>query len=205
MSLRNDHENLKNHINTLRGFVILLFITLGGAWLTIQDLSRTQTVSIPPDTRSGAIVELGKSHPANVFSFTAYIFHTLNDWVVDGSVEYSQNIYKLQHFFTKKYMQELLDDVLAKGSGGALSERARTLKLMGIYSDDNVDIVSDESWIVWLDFELTEHVKGLQIKKVNIRYPIKIVATDSNPDTNPWGLLLDGYSQSPFEIKDLEK
>jgi len=177
-------------------------MVIAGLWVMTQHQAKTQKVSIPPDIRSGAIVELNKSHPANVFAFTAYIFQTLNDWPTDGAVEYGEKIYKLQHFFTKRHMQDLLDDVDSKGRRGELKGRARKVKLLASYDEDHADILSEDSWVIWLDYEVTEHMKGLQIKQVSVRYPIKVMSTDST-DENPWGLLLDGYSKAPFDLKEL--
>mgnify|MGYP003385539402 CR=1 FL=1 len=202
MGLRSEHENLKSHINSLRGVIFLMFIVIAGLWASMQHQAKTQKVSIPPDIRSGAIVALNESHPANVFAFTAYIFQTLNDWVTDGEVEYGQNAYKLQHFLSKRHMQDLLNDIDNKGRRGELKGRARTVKLLASYDEDHVDILSDDSWVVWLDYEVTEHMKGLEIKQVSVRYPIKVVSTDPT-DENPWGLLLDGYSKAPFDLKKL--
>lgn len=202
MGLRSEHENLKSHINSLRGFIFLLFMIIAGLWVMTQHHAKTQKVSIPPDLRSGAIVELNKSHPANVFAFTAYIFQTLNDWPTNGATEYGQKIYKLQSYLSKTHMQDLLDDVDSKGRRGELEARARTVKLLASYDEDHVDITSDNSWVVWLDYEVIEHMKGLEIKRVSVRYPIKVISTDPT-DGNPWGLLLDGYSKAPFDLKEL--
>jgi len=203
--MRSGNENLKGHITTLKVVVLALFILLAGTLTTNSYLAKNQSISIPPDLRSGALVELNKPHPANVFAFTTYIYQTLNDWPLDGSVEYSKNIYKLQHYLSKSYMQFLLDELYAKGRRGEVEGRTRKIKLLSAYTEASVDIVSESSWVVWLDYELTEHVKGLKIKTINIRYPIKVMATDPNPDDNPWGMLLDGFAQTPFEIKELEK
>ncbi|MBV1928971.1 MAG: TIGR03746 family integrating conjugative element protein, partial [Gammaproteobacteria bacterium] len=93
MGMRSEHENLKSHINTLRFVIFGMFIVVAALWLSLQGSIKTQSVSIPPDLRSGATVELGKAHPANVFAFTSYIFQMLNDWPVDGSKDYGKNIY----------------------------------------------------------------------------------------------------------------
>jgi integrating conjugative element protein (TIGR03746 family) len=205
MGMRSEHENLKSHINTLRVVIFGMFIVVAALWLSLQGSIKTQSVSIPPDLRSGATVELGKAHPANVFAFTSYIFQMLNDWPVDGSKDYGKNIYKLQAYLSKSYMEKLLGETKLKGARGELEGRTRQLKLLAGYDEQHVDIISDTSWVVWLDIELTEHVKGLEIKRLNIRYPIKIKKIDSQPDTNPWGLIIDGYTQPPFELKDVAK
>lgn len=199
MGLRSEQENLKGHISSLRGIIFVLILIIAGMWVTTLQLTKTQSVSIPPDLRSGAVVQLNTPHPANIFSFTAYIYQIINDWPTDGAKEYSKNIYKLQSYFTKTFMATILNDIKDKGRKGELDGRTRGTRLLAGYDEQHVDVISDKSWVVWLDIELTEHVKGLKIKKLEIRYPIKVVKTDAS-DANPWGLLLDGYSQPPFEI-----
>ena len=45
----------------------------------------------------------------------------------------------------------------------------------------------------------------MEIKNVLIRYPIKVVRYNINPETNPWGLALDGFgSEGPKRLTEAD-
>jgi len=58
----------------------------------------------------------------------------------------------------------------------------------------------ENSWIVILDFELVETLKGEDIKRLYLRYPIRVVRYDVDSEDNKWGLAIDGYIEEPKEI-----
>ena len=66
-------------------------------------------------------------------------------------------------------------------------------------------MLSPDAWIVWLDLDLMESVKGMTVKQTTIRYPIRVVRQAIDPESNPWGLALDGYaSDGPRRLTDTE-
>ena len=62
------------------------------------------------------------------------------------------------------------------------------------YEERRVDVLAPGVWVVWLDLDLFESVKGMTVKTTAIRYPLRIVSLDIDPEANPWGLALDGYA-----------
>ena len=73
------------------------------------------------------------------------------------------------------------------------------------YEERRVDVLSSDTWIVWLDLDLMESVKGMTVKQTTIRYPIRVVRQAIDPETNPWGMALDGYgSEGPRRLTDAE-
>lgn len=73
------------------------------------------------------------------------------------------------------------------------------------YEERRVDVLSSDAWIVWLDLDLLESVKGMTVKQTTIRYPVRVVRQAIDPETNPWGLALDGYaSDGPRRLTDAE-
>ena len=60
-------------------------------------------------------------------------------------------------------------------------------------------------WVVWLDLDLFESVKGMTVKKTAIRYPLRVVRLSVDPESNPWGLALDGFAGSgPRRLTEAE-
>ena len=49
-------------------------------------------------------------------------------------------------------------------------------------------------WVVWLDLDLFESVKGMTVKHTAIRYPLRVVRHAVDLEANPWGLALDGFA-----------
>ena len=41
---------------------------------------------------------------------------------------------------------------------------------------------------------IEEQVKGMLVKSVNVRYPVRVVRYDVDLNANQWGLALDGYA-----------
>ena len=58
---------------------------------------------------------------------------------------------------------------------------------------------------MWLDLDLFESVKGMTVKKTTIRYPLRVVRFVVDPESNPWGLALDGFAaEGPRRLSESE-
>ena len=64
-----------------------------------------------------------------------------------------------------------------------------------------VRIVSDRDWVVTLDISADEYYGAEQVKRALVRYPIKVVRLDIDPEHNPFGLALDCYASAPQRIE----
>ena len=87
-------------------------------------------------------------------------------------------------------------DLEQKGRQGELASRVRGVhEIAGHgYEERRVDVLAPGVWVVWLDLELAESVKGMTVKKTVIRYPLRVVSLAVDPEANPWGLALDGFA-----------
>ena len=81
----------------------------------------------------------------------------------------------------------------ACASAGTISGQPQALP-GAAYREDRIEILSADAWVVWLDLELEESVRGMTIKRTTIRYPLRVVRLAVDPETNPWGLALDGFA-----------
>ena len=69
------------------------------------------------------------------------------------------------------------------------------------FDELRVQILNSRTWVVWLDLELQESVKGMSIKRTLIRYPLRVVRYAVDHEKNPWQLALDGFNRrgsTPF-------
>lgn len=65
------------------------------------------------------------------------------------------------------------------------------------YGDDpsaRVRVVSTNDWIVTLDVSADEYLGSEQVKRALVRYALKVVRMDVDPEHNPFGLALDCYA-----------
>jgi hypothetical protein len=61
--------------------------------------------------------------------------------------------------------------------------------------------LSDHDWLVTLDISADEYYGSEQVKRAFVRYTIRVVRQDVDPERNPFGLMLDGYANPPQRIE----
>ncbi len=202
---RDQLHTLESHITTLRMVVGFLCLVIIGLWLGWNSASETLRVHIPPDLRSGANLAHDAVHPANVYAFAGYILQQLNHWQQNGSKEYPERIYALAAYFTPSYRSQLISKMELSSKQGELSDRSRSIQALpgSTYEERRVDVLSPDSWLVWLDYQIIEHVRGMEVKNIKIRYPVRVVRYAVDPEQNPWGLALDGFGgDGPRKLTD---
>ena len=200
-------DNVRSHLRSLwvvigfQGFVILAL------WFGWSQSPKQLRVHVPPDLRSGAVLATEEVPPANVYAFAFYIFQQLNRWPENGATDYGNAIFRISPYLTPRYRNDLIEDMELKARRGELAYRVRGVhEVPGHgYEERRVDVLSSDAWIVWLDLDLLESVKGMTVKQTTIRYPVRVVRQAIDPETNPWGLALDGYaSDGPRRLTDAE-
>jgi len=195
---RYEIDNVRSHLRSLWAVIGLQLVVILALWIGWMRMPSTITVHIPPDLRSGSRLALDEVPPPNVYSFAYYIFQQLNRWPNNGAEDYGRAIFHIAPYLTDAYRNTLVTDMDDRGKRGELAHRTRSLQaLPGVgYSEERVDVLSADAWVVWLDLELQESVKGMTIKKTRIRYPLRVVRLAIDPEANPWGLALDGFAGS---------
>jgi len=192
---RYEIDNVRSHLRSLWcviGFQALVILALWFGW---SQSPKNLRVHVPPDLRSGAVMAAEEVPPANVYAFAFYIFQQLNRWPENGASDYGKAIFRLAPYLTPRYRNDLIADMESKARGGELTYRIRGMhEVVGHgFEERRVDVLASGVWVVWLDLDLLESVKGMTVKQTTIRYPLRIVRHDIDPESNPWGLALDGY------------
>lgn len=202
---KNEVMHLQSHVKTLRmcsgGLLVLVLMASAGWWHAPSDL----TVHVPPDLRSGSTRKWWEVPPESVYAFTFYIFQQLNRWPTDGEEDYSRNLKSLSAYLTPGCHSYLQADYEQRRRSGELRKRVRGLyEIPGRgYGDDpdtRVKVVSNRDWVVTLDINADEYHGTEQVKRALVRYPIKVVRLDIDPELNPFGLALDCYDGAPQRI-----
>ena len=190
-------ENVRSHVCSLWIVIALeclIILVLGIGLLRAPD---HLTVHIPPDLRSGAVVRSGDPDPVNVYAFAFYIYQQLYRWPNDGANDFGAAIFAMSPYLTPRYRETLIAEMELKARNGELSFRERALQQIVDhgFEERRVDLLSEGVWVIWLDLELMETVQGMEVKRKEIRYPIRVVRYDIDPEVNPWGLALDGFAE----------
>ena len=193
---RHEIDNVRAHLRSLWAVIGLEALIILALWFGWSQAPKELTVHVPPDLRSGSTLSIDQVPPANVYSFAFYIFQQLNRWPEDGGKDFGKAIFRVSPNLTPKYRAELLADLDLKGRKGELAYRVRGVQ--GIpghgFEERRVDILGNGAWVVGLDLDLFESVKGMTVKKTAIRYPLRVVRHAVDLEANPWGLALDGFA-----------
>lgn len=192
---RTEIDNVRAHLRSLWVVIALQFVAIFALWFGWSQAPKQLTVHVPPDLRSGASLSVDEVPAANVYAFAFYIFQQLNRWPDNGSKDYGKAIFRISPYVTPRYRAELIADMDRKGRQGELAYRVRGVhEISGHgYQERRVDVLAPGVWVVWLDLDLLESVKGMTVKKTAIRYPLRVVSLSVDPEANPWGLALDGF------------
>jgi len=205
---RTEIDNVRAHLRSLGVVIGLQFVVILALWFGWSQAPKQLTVHMPPDLRSGATLSVNEVPDANVYAFAFYIFQQLNRWPENGAKDYGKAIFRISPYVTPRYQSELLADLDLKGRQGELAYRVRGVQEIAGhgYEERRVDVLAPGVWVVWLDLNLVESVKGMTVKQTAIRYPLRVVSLAVDPEANPWGLALDGFvSKGPRRLKASER
>jgi integrating conjugative element protein (TIGR03746 family) len=192
---RYEIDNVRAHLRSLWAIIGVQLLIILALWFGWSQSPKQLRVHVPPDLRSGAVLVNQEVPPANVYAFAFYIFQQLNRWPDNGAEDYGKAIFKLSPYLTPKYRNDLIEDMELKARRGELAFRVRGVhEVPGQgFEERRVDVLASDTWVVWLDLDLLESVKGMTVKQTTIRYPLRVVRHAIDAETNPWGLALDGY------------
>ncbi|KPA90358.1 PFL_4703 family integrating conjugative element protein [Pseudomonas sp. RHF3.3-3] len=202
---KNEVNRLQAHVTSLRiGCAVLLGTTLlsGLGW---WDAPRNLTINIPPDLRSGSTRKWWEVPPESVYTFGLYIFQQLNRWPADGEKDYPSAIHRLSAYLTPSCKSQLEQDAQKRQIAGELRNRTRGVfelpdRNYGRSPQLRVQVQGRDQWLLNLDLATEEFFGSERIKQTFVRYPIKVVRRDVDPETNPFGLAIDCYDGVPKRL-----
>jgi integrating conjugative element protein (TIGR03746 family) len=194
------------HIATLRGALGLLALLSAGLWFGWQTAPQQLTIHVPPDLRTGSTRLWWDIAPENVYAVGLYLFQQLNRWPSDGEQDYAAAIYKLQSYLTPACRSYLEGDYEYRRSAGELRKRVRGVyEILGRgYIDkptERVRVLDRDTWLVNLDLNVDEYYGSEPVKRVVVRYPLRVVRYDLDPENNAYGLALDCYEGAPQRLQ----
>lgn len=191
--------NLYSHIRTLRVISLALLVALTISSVGWYSANRTQRISIPPDIRFGGVVPINAIQPWEVYNFTGYIWQQLNRCSQDCSKDYPKNLERLTAFISptlKAWLKQESDNRLPE----LLNRTRYVLPTSNIDFQKSVIIESKNRWKVDLDVNLVEHIDGVPVKDTVIRFSFIVVYRRIDPESNPWGLLINAMARPPERL-----
>ncbi|WP_273822936.1 PFL_4703 family integrating conjugative element protein [Pseudomonas asplenii] len=202
---KNEVSRLQAHVTSLRASCGLLFgvaLLLGLGW---WEAPRNLTINIPPDLRSGSTRKWWEVPPESVYTFGLYIFQQLNRWPADGEKDYLRAIHKLSAYLTPACKSLLEQDFQQRQVAGELRSRTRGVfeipeRSYGQAPEQRVKVLGRDRWVLNLDLATEEFYGSERVKQSFVRYPLKVVRRDIDPQKNPFGLALDCYDGVPQRI-----
>ncbi|WP_437884526.1 PFL_4703 family integrating conjugative element protein [Pseudomonas sp. LRF_L74] len=206
---KNKVDAQQAHITSLRIAVGVLGVVCSGLWYGWQAAPSDLNIHVPPDLRSGSTRKWWDIPPENIYGFALYIFGQLNRWPTDGDVDYRQAISSLSPYLTPICKNFLEGDYEFRKTAGELRRRVRGVyEVLGRgYSDDpelRVRSLDRDTWLVNLDLNADEYYAAEPVKRVVVRYPLRVVRYDIDPQRNRWGLALDCYQDTPRKLSTEE-
>lgn len=159
-------------------------------------------VDIPPDLRSGSTRGIDERHPFNIYAFGYYIWQQMNNWPVEGTDNYKQQIERLSCYITPRFKGELERDYqqrllnheshpLSRTSGNAGSPVHGQTSLCGIWRQ--------LGGVLRRQRKRDVPVRDRQRHFCSI--PLRVVRWDVDPECNLWGLALDGFYKKPRRLE----
>jgi len=188
-------------IRLMAGMLALLSLLLLVALVGWSRAPANIRLHYPPDLSKGAVQQVGDIPKASLYVFAYYVFQQLNRWPVDGRTDYHDQIHRLRAYFTPACFEQRLQD-LGEREREIQGRQRSVWEIPGRgFSNARVQVVAANQWVVGLDLHVQETYRGERIKDRLIHYPLRVVAYDVDPATNPWGLALDCLADVPRVIE----
>lgn len=202
MGVKNLMVEKEKRIRDLRFFIVGLFILVGFLGYRLSITVDNLNVHVPPRLERGSDMKAGEIHPANIYSFSHYLFQKLNTWKQDGSTEMPVILNDFSCYLTDDFRNDLLELHNVRTSKGQTKGRSRAVRELDQkgFERKNVYQVSETKWVVKLDMLVKETIDNNPIKNVAVRYPLIVIQDDTNPSCNLWGIKFAGYDFAPKRL-----
>lgn len=202
MKLKNALAQQEKRVRDWRIISAMLMIVVMYQGYSLKTTVNELTLHIPPSLSNGLSFSAGEVPLPNVYTFSHFLFLTLNTWDEDGSEEAPQLYTNYRQFLTDDF-KAYLDEVHAiRTKSGETTGRSRTVReaIQKGYDPSKVVKVTDTKWIVKLDMLIIEKIGDTEIKRVAVRYPVVVIMDNTDPENNPWGFKFAGYDSDPKKI-----
>lgn len=202
-TFRNAVASRDAHVTTLRVACGVLLLGCGALWYGWNQAPQNLVIHNPPDLRSGSVRKWWEIPPSTAYSFGFYIWQQLNSWPTNGEIDYLRHIHTLNAYFTPSCKVQLDNEYQTRKGRNELKGRVRSIaEIPGRgYSDLSVRVLGRDAWVARLDMVVREFYAGEPIRDVFVRYPLRVVRADVDPEKNPFGLQIDCFEGVPQRLE----
>ncbi|WP_061290010.1 PFL_4703 family integrating conjugative element protein [Azotobacter vinelandii] len=200
---RNAIASRDAHILTLRAACGVLLLSCAALWWGWSQAPKDLTIHNPPDLRSGSTRKWWEVPPSSVYAFSFYIWQQLNAWHTNGEADYRRQIHALTPFFSADCKILLENEYLTRLNRQELKGRVRSVsEIPGRgYSEQSVSMLGRDTWVARLDLVVKEFYAGEPIRDVFVRYPLRVIRADTDPELNAFGLQIDCFEGTPQRLE----
>jgi len=196
--------------------LLLLFVNVllaGIAIYAIEGLNKaptSMTFYVPPAIpNSGMITTLNNVPKATIYSFTYYIWQSLQTWLTNGEKNYKENLITFSPYLTSSFRNELSKEAQALDNQGLLLNHEQTsfgANQKG-FESSSVKYLGHNTWLVHLVMRTINRIaiekdnssfsESHVVRDATTSYVFKVIKTNQVSAANHWHLQLAGFAIEP--------
>lgn len=206
MQLWHKLEQDKRFSKLLMGVIALQCVLILLLWLGWRSAPKQLTIHIPPQLESGATLQSGEVHEAALYAFTHYVWQSFNHWPEDGAKDYPDNLQRYRYLMTPQFLEQMKKTYQELLLSGEAQSRVRIMRgaVGAAFEAEHVKRLGPDLWQVNITVRVTEYVRGVAVKDIDVHYPLRVTRYDVNREYNPWGLAIDGFVSPPKRLKQYQ-
>ncbi|WP_314909460.1 DUF2895 family protein [Cardiobacterium hominis] len=169
-------------------FLIMIFIGVG-----LWRIPRQFTTYTAPDISKAFVQRIGEVPAHAIHDFARALWETVNYCSKDCGEEYPKSLQSYGSYFSARCLSQLQEHYDKNRNLYTFRTRRLLPTDNTFFSPDNVRQVSNDSWLVYIDYNFKEEVYNAPTRDILIRYPLKIIKSSRPLAINPIGLEVDCY------------
>jgi integrating conjugative element protein (TIGR03746 family) len=204
MSFHDPLTEAQRQLRVREGLIVALIVLLAFALFAWDKARQNLEIDVYPGLSQKMTARPGMNYAENAFTFATTLLDNIYRWRTDGKTEYRENLLRMRPYLTDSCMATLSRDEEARRNAGELGSRTRRWDPLpeSFFSPERVRVIDSRTWLVTLDAELTETIRGETVKNAAFRYEAYIQTTTADRGTNPFGLLLNCFTpNSPIKLE----
>lgn len=175
------------------------------------------TVNVPPAIPdSGLTLKANEVPTATIYSFTYYIWQSLQTWLSNGEQDYQKNLMTFSPYITDDFHNELSNEANGLDRQGLLLDHEQTTfnATQSGFTPDDVKYLGHDTWLVHLVLRSVNRIATKSgdasfatshiVSDATTSYVFKVIKTDLAPRSNHWQLQLAGFAVPPKRVKDFQ-
>lgn len=205
--------NAKLTIVLLMGVNFILAIITFCAIYGLSAAPSSMTFYVPPSVPNSGIVLKAQEVPkSTVYSFTYYVWQSLQTWLTNGEQNYQKNLVTFSPYLSDTFRNELSKEAHTLDAQGMLLNHEQTTFDANDngYDQSNVKYLGHNTWLVHLVMRTINRIAIQQdnnsfsqshiVSDATTSYVFKVIKTEQNSVNNRWSLKIAGFAVPPKKM-----